>query len=395
MIQKADPKTVRATNRSLILRTIYHGHADTRSDISKVTGLTRTAVSDVVLSLIEDGLIEEIGRRSGLLGKPARILGMPKNARNLIGIQLEVGFLKGVITDLRGNIIHCKEIRLRSTDIRQAINGIKRLTHELEQYSNKKILGLGISSPGIINSNTGTIKFAANLGWHDVPLIEQLGNLSNYPIHLANDTSCAGLSEILFGSGRGVQRVCTIVVEAGVGAGLFFSDAQCMDVTNGSAEIGHLKIRIDPSYFEGQKKEEYLIEELLGSQYLCNRLLRIAQYTQKQELLEIANNPFEAIKIKQLASAGCNEAKKFIEETGLYLGKGIAVLVNLMHPDIVIVNGTIRNLGEEMFLKAIEVVKTEAIEEYVRNLKIVPSNFEHTVVLGAACLLLRNEMDLI
>jgi len=394
MMQKADPMTIRITNRRLILRHLYHGHANTRSDLSKFTGLTRPAISDVVSSLIDDGFIAEVGYRSGMPGKPPMLLEIPNDARLLVGIQIEVGVIRGVICDLRGTIIQNDKVMLDSTDFESVMTELLPLTHKLAGQYPTKNLGIGISSPGIIDAKNGVINYSANLRWRNAPLLEHIKNEFDLPVYIANDTTCAGLSETLFGSGKGNQRVCTVVIEAGVGAGIVISDENYLDVTNGSAEIGHLKIFIDPDHRLSEKRE-CLIEEIIGNEGLNLRIKQIAEDTQDQDFLAMSKGGFNSEIIAGLAINGNLHAQEFIQRSGYVLGKGIATLVNLLHPHIIIINGPICGLGEELFNKIWEIVNEDALEEYRKNLEILPSSLDHSVVLGAGALLLRYEMGLI
>lgn len=394
MIQKADPMTIRTTNRWLIMRHLYHGYANTRSELSRQTGLTRTAISDVVSSLMEDGFICEVGYRSGLPGKPPMILEIPNCARYIIGVQIEVGYVRGILGDLRGNIIQQKKIILTSTESGLVISAIRELISALLCVESNKVLGIGISSPGIINTTKGIINYAANLGWRDVPLKQMLGDDFGVPLHVANDTTCAGLAETLFGLGKGFQRVCTIVVEAGVGAGIIISDEQCVEMTNGSAEIGHLKIFMEKRW-DGLSEREYALEELIGKKGLNTHLENIAKSTQDQDLLGLLDSDFNVKTIADMAQKGNQGAKQFINETGYILGKGIAVLINLMHPNVVILSGSICGLGETLLSSIWDVIRVDAIDEYIKELEIITSCLDYNVVLGAAALPLRYELGLI
>lgn len=393
-MQKADPKTIRTTNRWLILRNLYHGYANTRSSLSKTTGLTRVAISDVVNSLIEDGLIDEVGYRSGLLGKPPMILEIPSDARFLIGIQLEVDYLRGVVCDTRMKVLQKKEIALASTEVDEVVRELKAVIHDLAQYNPEKTLGIGISTPGILDANKKIVNYSTNLGWRNVHLLDRIKDDFELPIYLANDTTCASLSEIINGVGKGHQRICTLVIEAGVGAGIAIMDEKYMDVTNGSAEIGHLKILFDSKHIKSEKKE-YLIEELIGRKGLEKYITEIAESTQDRELIESLKNGFNAKKIAELAEKGNVYTREFIQDVGFILGKGIAILLNLMHPQVIILSGTICDLGKRLFEKIWEVVESDTLEEYTKKLEILPSNLDNNVVLGAAALLLRYEMGII
>src|SRR5919201_1256992 len=144
--QKATNQQTRLINQQLVLRTVYDESPISRAHVARVTGLTRTTVSDLVDQLLADGLVEEIGFGQSTGGKAPILLRVPDDARHLIGIEVGDTRLCGAIVNLRGKIRRELELPLDGRDGERALEQLDRLVERLLARRRRPLLGIGLGT---------------------------------------------------------------------------------------------------------------------------------------------------------------------------------------------------------------------------------------------------------
>src|SRR5258708_37569309 len=121
----------------------------------------------------------------------------------------------------------------------QSIENILHLAAEVAAEATYPLLGAAVGSPGIVDVQTGTVHFASNLGWQDVPLARLLSEHLKLPVYVSNDTNLAALGEYRFGLGQGINDLAVIMLGTGIGSG-FIVDGRVVGRTPfGAGEIAH------------------------------------------------------------------------------------------------------------------------------------------------------------
>ena len=196
-------------------------------------------MSDVVGDLIEEDLVVELGTRADSRpGKPATMLDINRTGHNIVGLDLSnSGSFVGVVTDLDGNVIARAEVDIPPTVGDDAVAAIETLLTDLVALAPRPVLGVGVSSPGIVDDR-GVVLSAPNLGWRDVPLQERLAASSGLPVAVANDANAAIVGERSFGSGR--PDMMLVRIGGGVGSGLMINGRVVGGARYAAGEIGHV-----------------------------------------------------------------------------------------------------------------------------------------------------------
>jgi predicted NBD/HSP70 family sugar kinase len=241
---KVLPEHGRASNRALVLQTVYRTSGQSRADLARSTALTRVTISELVAGLISDGLIVETGSRSGgAPGKPAKLLDIDPRRYQIVGIDLsEYGLLRGALLDLRGRIVVRSEVRADALVGPGAIEAVASLIGDLIAGAEAPILGIGIGTPGIVDQN-GVVVNAPNLEWRDVPLAAVLGDRLGHTVVISNDANAGVLAE--FGFGDAGADVLLVKIGRGVGAGLLLGGIPVAGSLNAAGEIGHVVVGPD------------------------------------------------------------------------------------------------------------------------------------------------------
>jgi len=253
---------------------------------------------------------------------------------------------------------------------KQVIKNIKKAVETLAKSIRGKILKIGIGIPGPIDYKKGLVIDPPNLpGWKKVNLGEELSKFFKVPVFLDNDANCAALGEALFGAGQRANDFIYITVSTGIGGGIII-DRKLYRGANGSAgEFGHMII--DPHGFKCGCGNYGDLEAMASGTSIKTR----------------SGEDAMAIHIK--AQQGDKKALKVINETAYYLGIGIANLVNIFNPELVIVGGGLSNLGELLLAPTRKEFYKHALALPKRSVKIVRAKLgARAGLLGAIALCL-------
>lgn len=238
---KVLPEDARAHHRSMVLQQLFHEGPGSRADLARATGLTRVTVSDLVASLVSDGLVAELGvRPEGRVGKPANLVGLRSDAFRIVAVDLaDDERMHGALLGLDGDVVERRSAPHGSTG-QAGVDALVAFCRELVAAAGRPVLGVGIGSPGVIDA-AGAVRQAPNRGWFDVPLADLLSAALGLPVHVANDANTAVLGELTFGGGAGTGLMVLTIGE-GVGAGIVVDGSLVQGHTDAAGEIGHVTV---------------------------------------------------------------------------------------------------------------------------------------------------------
>jgi predicted NBD/HSP70 family sugar kinase len=328
----ARSNTIRDINRQIILNYIRERSPISRADIAHETALQRSTVSLIVEELGAEGLIEEVsGKSSG--GRPPLLLSL--RTADAVAIGVDVGTARTLVatSDLAGRVLQSERFDTpRDSD--DLIANIVASSRELNEKNGNTIEGIGISLPGLVDSE-GTKLYVPQFKWRDIPLVEEVSAQIGLPVSLENDANAAALAELWFGRPeiREVRDFILVLVEEGVGTGIVF-DGQVYRGEGGAAgEFGHMTIGSGAPVACASGSRECW--EAFASERSA-----LARY---RNLLENRNggaNPTFG-ELMDLALSDNDAARTALKETAHYLGIGIANLIRGLAPEAVIVGGPI------------------------------------------------------
>lgn len=242
--RKVLPGHGRRHNRGLVLHELLRHGPQSRADLARATQLTAATVGDLVTNLLDEGLVEERGRRSAGPGKPGTLLHVVPNARQVVCLDLsdETRFL-GAVVNLVGGIVERRTLARRGRTGDAAVRLVADLTDDLLADTTGPVLGIGIGSPGVV-SPEGVVRQSSNLDWHDDPLAADVRRGLDIRVHVLNDANAAVLGERQFGDAPR-PNLLVVKIGLGVGAGLVLDGHLVEGDGWGAGEIGH--VVVDPS----------------------------------------------------------------------------------------------------------------------------------------------------
>ena len=243
---KALPGDARRHNRGLVLRRLLRDGPHSRADLARVTGLTAPTVGALVADLLDDGLVAERGRRAGGTGKPATLLEIVADARQVVCLDLsDHSRFVGGIVNLTGGVTARRDVARGGRTGAAAGRLVAELAADLlATTTDRAVLGVGVGTPGIVYPG-GVVQEASNLGWHHAPLGDDLtAALGGPPVHVVNDANAAVLGELRFGGHRG-PNLLLVKLGLGVGAGLVLDGRLVEGDESAAGEIGHVVVDED------------------------------------------------------------------------------------------------------------------------------------------------------
>ncbi len=394
-MQKATQQQTKVYNSRLILKTIYHDGQVSRADVARVTGLTRTTVSDAVAELMADGLVAEIGLGPSAGGKPPTLLSIVDDARYLIGVDLASSEFRGAGINLQGKIKHRFSLPIQDRNGAAALTLVYELMDKLIAAADSPILGIGIGTPGLMDARRGVVRNAVNLDWHDLPLGDLLEERYKLPVYIANDSQVAALAECTFGDSKDVADLVVIKVGRGTGAGIVLNGGIYYGDDFGAGEIGHVVVVEDG---ELCRCGHYgCLETITSSRTIVRRAQDIAKNNPRSILHRFVATPEEITTdiVLQAFDAGDEALQPVIAEAGHYLGVAVANLVGALNVRRIVIAGSLARFGQALLQPVRQEVGRRSLAALANETCIEVTNLgQDIVVLGAAALLLAHELGL-
>jgi glucokinase-like ROK family protein len=395
-VRTGDQALVRELNRSIVLERLWLDSPLSRADIAQATGLNKTTISNLIDELSTDGFVREIGRNASTIGRPSVLLELDPDAGWIIGVELGVGHLKVVLTDLCAGVAWREDSETDKTGELSVV--LEQLVHQLNHAAEhakqvgQRILGVGVAIPGLVDVGQGKLIFEPNMGWQHVPLVELLSEQMRLPIFIENDANAAALAERYYGVARGVDNFIYIVANIGLGTGVVIDGHLFRGADGYAGEAGHTTV--DPGGPPCRCGNRGCWERMASVRALVERIQQAIQAGEKSVLLSKTNRELEGINLPMIleaASVNDSVVLNALQTTGTYLGIGIANLVNTFNPRLIAFGGSLSLLGEYLLPVARQVVEERAMPELREATTIELSLFKaDACVMGAAALVLHD-----
>jgi len=313
-------------------------------------GVTRAAITTIVNDLIHHNLVREAEDGPATGGRRATMLEINPKLGYVVGIDLGAVHLGILIADFSAQVID--EIEIPFDVKNPPEESLCQLGSLLEQLLEKnglyldQIVSIGMGAPGPVVADAGMVSAPLMMpGWDGFPIRANLEQLWGKPVSLNNDAELGALGEWAHGAGRGERNLAYIKVGAGVGAGLLLDGKIYRGATGCAGEIGHIIIQEDgPECSCGNRG---CLEAIAGGYAIARKARDAIARGRRTQLSSMA--PIEKITaqdVVQAAQLGDLVAQQIMSEAGKYLGIAIASLVNMVNPSMVVVGGSVAQMGD-------------------------------------------------
>ncbi|HET9851959.1 MAG TPA: ROK family transcriptional regulator [Candidatus Limnocylindrales bacterium] len=393
---KATHQQTRAYNAALVLRALYDHGPISRADVARMTGLTRTTVGELAGELLEEGMAREIGRGPSTGGKAPILLELVDGARHVVGLDLGEFRFRGALVDLRGNVVETAERELGGADGDAALQLVHELIDELTADRGDRLLGIGVGTPGIVDAATGTIRWAVNLDWQDLPLGEILRQRYRVQVQVANDSRAAALAIQLFGDPVDRARnLVAITVGRGIGAGVVLGGELFHGDGFGAGEIGHTTVVDDGA--ECRCGRFGCLETVASSRAILARATEHAKES-PESFLGARLGKHGELRLADLAAglaSGDESTRRIVVAAGRYLGQVVAGMIGVLDVERIVLHGSVAGLGAEWLDAVRDEAARRSLALLARETRIeLADPAQDLVVKGASALLLTSELGL-
>jgi glucokinase len=259
-----------------------------------------------------------------------------------------------------------------------ALENISRLLREALCAHPARLAAIGVSCGGPLDAEAGVIQAPPNLWtWVDVPIRALLEHEFGAPCRLENDANAGAVAEHRFGAGRGTKDMAFLTMGTGLGAGVIAGGRLLRGATGMAGEIGHVRLtRTGPvGYHKAGSVEGWASGGGLAQQ--AEVAVRAGRATVLAGVLE-RNGAVTARDVAEAAHSGDAVAKHLIRRTGTRLGQALAILVDVLNPERIVIGGLAMRLGEELLEPARATLRREALAQSAEACRIVPAELgEH------------------
>jgi predicted NBD/HSP70 family sugar kinase len=370
-------RDLRRDNRSALLWSLFAAQPCTRQELSAATGLSAASVSTAVRQLIAEGIVTEAGPMESDGGRPSVLLRMNPGYGQVIGIDVGETWVSAETFDLTMTRLARADHPLNPREhgprvVADRIASCLALLTDSASGEPASVLGTGIGVPGAVEQDEdgSVVVYAQSYGWDAVPLERLLRDRlgTGFPLIIDNGAKAMGQAELWFGAGQGTRRAVVCLIGSGVGA------AVIADGTSTAAEWGHTTIVAG------------------GRACRCGSRGCLEAYVGAEAILDRAGQPApggdEESDLAALITAPPAHAIEVLDQTAVFLGIGIANLINLVNPDRVILGGWAGQLLAERMLPAIrETARQHALRHTFAATTIERGELgQDAVALGAATL---------
>ncbi len=375
----------RALNRSAVLNTVKTHGPIGRAEVARRTGLSAATVTGITAELIADDLVFEKAAGDSRGGRPPILLALNPRGGFVVGLKLTETEAIAALTDLQATVIAKRTDRLAGRSPERAVNTLANAVAELvgeARIRKGKLIGVGVGVAGIVDSEHGLIRQSPYFGWQNLPLRDLLQSRVRVPVFIDNDVNTLTLAEKWFGAGQSVDNFLTVTVGRGVGLGIVVNGQFYRGATGGAGEFGHTVM--DPNGPVCDCGKHGCLESFVGDPGLVRMA---ADATARGEL---PGPVADAQSLLALAQAGNPAAQAIFARAGEMLGRGVANLINIFNPQLVLISGEGVRSGDWLFGPMREAIARHVMPGLAGDAEIRTDSWgDDAWARGAASLVLR------
>lgn len=317
-----------------------------------------------------------------------------KEKRLVVGCDLGGTKTAVALVDKAGKIVFEAKQPTSLKSAKAIIDGVIHLIDELFSAAGAgpaSVEGIGLGVPGMVDFKRGVVVFSPHLPLRNTPFRKMVQAHYRLPTYLDNDASLAALGEKYYGAGKGVWNIVMITIGTGIGGGIIINDKIYRGVTGSAAEIGHMVIDINGP--RCQCGNFGCFEELASGDAIARRARAALKKPSTSSMLDMVEGNLKKITgevVTRAAREGDKLARQILQDVGFIIGIGLANIINIFNPGMVILGGGVME-GDEFIIKvAREVVAKRALIPNKDVVKIVHAKLGNKAgILGAAALVLQ------
>jgi len=376
------PRVLRAMNDRAALDLLLEHGPLSRTRIGRLTGLSKPTASQLLARLQAAGLVVATGTSAGHPGPNAQLYGVNPAAAHAAGLDVTPRRIRAAVADLTGRTVGAYE--LPTPDHRPARPVVGQVTDALDGALEAAGLARGdvrrlvIGTPGAFDPRTGRLRYASHLpGWHSPTILQELAAALPMPVEYENDVNLVAVAEQRLGAARGHRDFVLLWNQEGLGAALVFGGRLHRGWTGGAGEVGFLPVPGAPLMRQVAQTDSGGYQELAGSQAL-------PALARELGVPDVPSGPYAEVAaalVGRAAEHADGPHRALLAAYATRLATGLASLVSVLDPELVVLGGTSLTAGGEV-LRAL--VQAELAQLAASRPRLVLGEVrEHPVLRGA------------
>jgi predicted NBD/HSP70 family sugar kinase len=378
-----------------VLRLVHEVANYSRLDIAKKTGLSPSVITTLVRGLVARGLVTETTPVSSLVGRKPIPLEIRRDAGYLVGVDIGSYYTHVVITDFNGAIVHRTRIESAIPDGRVAVlRRVFKCIHDAIDAScvpKRLILGAGIAHSGVIDTENGVVLSFPRPGqmaeWKNVPLQAIFEKELKIPCCLEDSVRTMAVAERVFGLGKDVSDFLFIEVGMGIGAAFYFNGELYRGGGGKAGEFGHITVNENgPLCSCGNNG---CLESVASCAAIIEAGKAAIERGVDSKIRDLAGGDLTRISVELIARAASENdslAFRVLHEAASYIAVGLADLVNLLNPRLIIFGGALFRTAPYLLSDPLRrVIRQRSLEKSANDVQLKVSALgDEAGALGAS-----------
>ncbi|WP_313368056.1 ROK family transcriptional regulator [Sphingobacterium mizutaii] len=370
-----------------ILKRLYFSNPQSIAELSTSIGKSVPNITNAVNKLLQLNLIEQDGLAPSTGGRrAAQFVPNEKHLPLILSIGIDQFYTSVVVVDFKNQYktaINTEVIDLREDDAYEKIIALTKTT--IQQTDAYQIYGIGVTIPGFVDSKTGkNNSYSSNSPFYD--LKTNIQKEFNLPTFVENDSSAIAIAEHKFGSAKSIQDVMVVNLNWGVGLGMILDNELYRGHSGFAGEFSHIPLSDSNKLCSCGKKGCLEVDaSLLAAVESATNSLKSGEVSSLQSIFK-QQKYLTGDQLLSAAIQGDQLAMEAVNKIGYMLGKGIATLIHIINPELVLISGRGAKAKDVLLPKIQSAVLEFSIKRLSQNTKIQFSNTENIQLLGSTCI---------
>lgn len=386
-------KELKLSNRLDVLNKIKENEPVSRQRLTKLTGLTPAAMTGIIRALVEMELVKEIGLGDSVSGRRPIELMLNSKAGGVLGVEIRRREIAVGVADLK-NVPEVKRFPLDMTDADEGLSKAIQIiaaTIAAHKQDVQKMWAVGIAFPGLLNVENGVIQRSTNLGkvWTGFPLKAVLEEKLGLPVYIESNVNASVLGEKWYGNGKDYANMVYINAGEGISGGIIIENRLLPVFEGHPGAVGHIVMQEDgPLCTCGNRG---CLEAFCSTSALTGKANKELMLISESDPLRRMCQGRE-VTIEDIFRTAFNEdcySTKLLQITSRYLGRAVADVINLYHPEAIFIGGKLTD-APSFFLAGVQCEAVlRSFPDFAGDVKVLYSNLaDRAGTLGACALAL-------
>jgi glucokinase-like ROK family protein len=372
-----------------------------RVEIHRLTHLRLNTISSLVRELLIEGKLVEAGRSDNPSGRKQILLRLNQEHSFVVGVEFDDEWVIASTMDLS---LKTKSTIKEPTHLENGMEGLIRqllfcTRRAIDQTGapNRPLIGIGIADPGLVNTQDGVVVTCSTIDfWKQVPLKGIFEKEFEIPVLLESKTRARAIAERMLGAGEMIKDMVYIDYGTGIGAGIILDGKLLRGHRSALGEFGHTQTGENATACSCGSFG--CLEAIAGAVALKSRIRKAISEGSTSQALALAGGDADKISawtVLTAARLGDKTCNAIVEQAGDYLGMGLANVVNLFNPSLIVLDRRLEQAGQALLDQIVRVVKRQALSHSTEDLEIRFAKLgEEAGVLGVGLMLLERHFEI-